>query len=77
MEDGDGPSMQVFQEAMSHLIVRETKRQCRILGILDEHNTKVVAQLDSSFRSATLEQNENWSKMEKTNGAIWREDLVS
>ena len=33
--------MQVFQEAMGHLIVRETKRQCRILGISAEHNTNV------------------------------------
>ena len=33
--------------------------------------------IGSSFRSATLEQNENWLKMEKAGGAVWREDLVS
>ena len=47
-----------------------------------EHNCEYrrwhfVVQLDSSFRSAILEQTENWSRMEEANGAIWREDLVS
>ena len=37
----NGPSMKVFQEATSHVTVRETKRQCRSLRILSEHNTSV------------------------------------
>ena len=88
LKDENELSMKVFQEAMIQscveVPVRETKRQCRIHMISTEHNTSVritddvsLLKLDSSFRNAILEQNENWSKMEKANGAIWREILVS
>ena len=71
------PSMKAFQEAMIHscveVAVRETKRQCRIFRISAEHNKSVSITDDIfvcsifilRFRNATLEQNENWSKMER------------
>ena len=41
----------------------------------EDHICGFVAQLDSSFRKATLEQAETWSKMEKADGAIWKETV--
>ena len=79
--------MKVFQEAMIHscveVAVREMKRQCRILRICAEHNTSVRITDDISLlnwiRHFAMQflKNENWSRMEKANGAIWRDSLVS
>ena len=41
LKDRNEPSMKVFQELMSHLIVRETKRQQRILRISEEQSINV------------------------------------
>ena len=68
LKDENETSMKVFQEAMIHScveVVRETKRQCRILRIsaghnkCENHRSSFVAQLDSAFCSETLEQAEN------------------
>ena len=44
-------SMKVFQEAMIHscveVVVRETKRQCRILRIFAEHNMRGYGEYNS------------------------------
>ena len=41
LKDKNESSMKVFQELMSHLIVRETKRQQRILGFSEEQSINV------------------------------------
>ena len=46
LKDENEPSLKVFQEVMIYyscveVVVREMKRQCRILGISAEHNTSV------------------------------------
>ena len=80
--------MKVFQEVMIHscveVAVREMKRSCRILRTSAEPDTSVRITDDIQLlswilhvRNAILEQNENWSKMEKAIGAIWREIVVS
>ena len=70
--------MKVFQEAMIQscveVAVRETKRQYKIRRISAERNTTARITDDIALL--------NWIphfvvKMEKANGAIWREILVS
>ena len=68
------------------MAVREVKRQCRNLRISAE-NTSVRIADDSPLLSWLLREDrqrrknewneEKWSKMEKANGSIWRESLVS
>ena len=71
------------------MAVREVKRQCGTIRICAERNTSVRIADDCpllTFCSASHENwqrrkdernEENWSKMEKANGASWRESLVS
>ena len=68
------------------MAVREVKRQCRNLRISAE-KTRVRIADDSPSLSWLLREDrqrrknewneEKWSKMEKANGSIWRESLVS
>ena len=69
------------------MAVREEKRQFRTLRISAEQNTSVRIADDSRLLGWLQDENwqrrkdecneENWSTMEKANGAIWRESLVS